>query len=230
MQHVITVPPVDFQTNGHRAWPLLDAVPAQPKPVPAPKGPVPARFEQAPLDAGVKLIYRKAADRVRVAYDPEQIDALNARFLTNIYVDFTEGAQIDGLCNLARNTDKNSREMYAIMLSEVDRTGDAPAVIERITELLCKAHAEAQTPCPRYGWCIETGQHVEHTGESVEPDFLEVDRGEVLAATITHWGKGIRVGFLDEDLTPADARTRLAELRAHLDAVEQLIATAEASE
>ncbi|MEV4936312.1 hypothetical protein [Streptomyces zaomyceticus] len=191
-----------------------------------------ACFEQVSLDAGVKLVFRAANGSVHIAYDPAQINALDARLLTNIYVDFTEGEQVDGLRELGRNAfgDAVGGELYAAVLDMVDRSGDAPGVISRVVELFGQVHAEAPARCSRYGWCVETGVHVEHTGDSVEPLFLEEDRRELLAAGLTHWSKGIRVGFLDQDLTPADARTKVAELRTHLDTVEKLIATAEGAQ
>ncbi|MFD5105720.1 hypothetical protein [Streptomyces cinereoruber] len=230
MQHTAHVPPVDFQTNGHRAWPLRDGIPA----LPAPKAPALARFEQVTLDIGVKFAWRQEGNRLHVGYDPAQIDALTTRLAVGIYTQFTENEKVDKLVELARDAEADaSREIFTILLSHIDKSGDVKGVLAAAGELLNRAYNENHPGgrCPRYGWCIETGEHVEHTSDSIEPDFLDVDRGEVLAATITHWGnKGVRVGFLGEDLTPAEARTKVAEVRAHLDAVEQVIATAEASE
>ncbi|MFD4320144.1 hypothetical protein [Streptomyces sp. NPDC058548] len=191
-----------------------------------------ARFEQASLPVGTKVIHELKGSGLDVKYDPAQINALDARLLSNIYVDFTEGEQVDGLRELGRKAfgDTASSSLYAAVLDSIDHSGDAPAVIARVVELFGHVRGEAPAPCSRYGWCVETGAHVEHTGDSVEPLFLEEDRRELLAAGLTHWSKGVRVGFLEQDLTPADARIKLAEVRAHLDAVEQLIDYAEGAQ
>ncbi|MDV5147211.1 hypothetical protein R1T08_24295 [Streptomyces sp. SBC-4] len=175
------------------------------------------------------MIHELTGSGLDVKYDPAQISALDARLLSNIYVDFTEGEQVDGLRELGRKAfgDKASSQLYAAVLDSIDHSRDAAKVIARVVELFSQARAEALASCSRYGWCVESGAHVEHTGDSVEPLFLEEDRRELLAAGLTHWSKGIRVGFLEQDLTPADARIKVAEVRAHLDAVEKLIDTAE---
>ncbi|KOX34273.1 MULTISPECIES: hypothetical protein [unclassified Streptomyces] len=191
-----------------------------------------ARFERATFDLGVKMVYKKVdATTLRVGYDPAEMTSLDARLALGIFAAFTEGEKVDKLVELARDTDvPASREIFTILLDHIDETGDVDGVLSAVTELFERSYNQdhPEGRCPRHTWCIETGQHVEHTGESVEPDFLDVDCGEVLAAGITHWGdKGVRVGFLNDDLTPANARTRLAELRAQLDTVEKLIDTAE---
>ncbi|MGW1252564.1 hypothetical protein [Streptomyces sp. NPDC002535] len=188
-----------------------------------------ARFKQGVLPTGTKVLHEHAGGGLVVTYDPAQISALDARLLSNIYVDFTEGEQVDGLRELGRKAfgDKASGQLYAAVLDLIDSSGDAPGVIARVVELFGQARGETLAPCSRYGWCVEAGAHVEHTGDSVEPLFLEEDHREPLAAGLTHWSKGIRVGFLGQDLTPADARIKVAEVRAHLDAVEKLIDTAE---
>ncbi|MFH9728337.1 hypothetical protein ACH4M4_36065 [Streptomyces sp. NPDC017254] len=188
-----------------------------------------ARFMQATLPTRTKMLHEYEDGVLLATYDPSQINALDARLLSNIYVDFTEGEQVDGLRELGRDAigDAASSKLFAAVLDYVDRSGDAPGVIARVVELFGQVCGNTQTLCPHYSWCVETGSHVEHTSDSVEPAFLEADRRELLAAGLTHWSKGIRVGFLEQDLTPADARTKLAELRAHLDAVEKLIDTAD---
>ncbi|MFI1937709.1 hypothetical protein ACH44C_10985 [Streptomyces purpureus] len=217
----------------------LDAMPAQParrsEPVDHPRaeGKLIARIEQADLPEGVPLIISKAGDRM--AYNPSAINALDARLAYNIYVDFTEGQQIDGLRELGWNAkDATSRELYATVLDKIDRSGDAPGVIARVVELFGQARAEADAAdarCPRYRWCTETGKHAEHTGETITATCQDAYGDPVLHATLMHWDdKGVRVGLLEHDLTPDEARTTLAELRAHLDAVEKLIDAAEAGE
>ncbi|MFC8265389.1 hypothetical protein ACFUIZ_06660 [Streptomyces cinereoruber] len=123
---------------------VLNTIPAEPAPAPAPRGPVPARFEQVTLPDGLRMMQKQEGGTHTVAYDPAQINALDARLLVNIYVDFTEGEQVDGLRELGRNaTDKASRDLYAAILDSVDAAGDAPAVIARVVELFGQVRAEA---------------------------------------------------------------------------------------
>ncbi|MFE7803985.1 hypothetical protein ACFU51_04825 [Streptomyces sp. NPDC057430] len=194
---------------------------------------VEARFEQAILDPGVKLVYRTSGNQVRIGYDPEQINALDARLLTNIFVNYTEGEKLDKLVELARAAETPTiRQIFTILLDQIDENGDPDGTLRAAEKVFTRVVKEdrgaPRASCSRYSWCVETDEkHVEHTGDSIEPTFLETDRRELLTAGLTHWSKGIRVGFLEQDLTPADARTNLAELRAHLDAVEKLIEAAE---
>ncbi|MFG2837057.1 hypothetical protein ACGFYE_18880 [Streptomyces zaomyceticus] len=192
------------------------------------------RFERTTFDLGIKMVWKKVDDTtLRVGYDPAEMTALDARLALGIFASFTEGEKVDKLVELARDTDvPTNREIFTVLLDQIDKSGDADGALSAATELFERSYNQDHPNgrCSRYGWCAETGAHVEHTGDSVEPLFLEEDRRELLAAGLTHWGKGIRVGFLDQDLTPADARTKVAELRAHLDAVEKLIATAEGAQ
>lgn len=140
------VPPVDFQTNGHAAYaaatpgPLLDAIPTPRKQVT-----VTARFVQDALPDGTKMLHEYKGGVLVVTYDPAQISALDARLLSNIYVDFTEGEQVDGLRELGRNAfgDKASSKLYAAVLDSIDGSGDAPGVIARVVELFGQVRAEA---------------------------------------------------------------------------------------
>ncbi|MFJ4867775.1 hypothetical protein [Streptomyces sp. NPDC088757] len=276
MQHTLTVPPVDFQTNGHGAWPLLDGIPAQPMPLPVAGAPSErcayckqpathqsigatgatywmcdgcneatalgrtvhtAHFERATFGAGVKMVWKKVdATTLRVGFDPAEMTALEARFALGIYAKFTEGEKVDKLVELARDAETPAiREIFTVLLDQIDEYGDPDGTLRAaenvFTRVVSEGRGDTKPRCPLHTWCVETDEeHVEHTGDSIEPEFLDDDSRAILAAGLTHWGKGVRVGFLEQDFTPAEARTKLAELRAHLDAVEQLIATAEASE
>lgn len=191
-----------------------------------------AKIEQIDLDPGVKIVIKEFDGLVRMAYDPAQLNALDARLLANIYVDFTEGEQVDGLRELGRNAESDGlREMCSIMLDQIDRSGDAKGVIARVVKLFGHASTEAgvaaSVACARYSWCTETGQHAEHTGQTITANCTDAYGNEVLHATLMDWrGGDVRVGFLELDLTPTDARVTLTKLRTHLDAVEELLNTA----
>lgn len=88
----------------------------------------------------------------------------------------------------------------------------------------------SKAPCTAYTWCTETGDHFEHTGRLVFASCEDAYGNPVLPVNLIEWGKGVKVGLLDLDLTPAEARGKLAELRAHLDLVEALVDTAEAGQ
>ncbi|MFE5296404.1 hypothetical protein [Streptomyces sp. NPDC056632] len=122
------------------ARPVLNAIPSQPKPTPR----AAARFTQATLPTGTKMLHEYRDGVLVVTYDGVQFNALDARLASNIFVDFTEGAQVDGLRELGRAAeDETSRELYTVLLDQVDRSGDAAGVIGRAAELFGKVRAEA---------------------------------------------------------------------------------------
>ncbi|MFJ7780081.1 hypothetical protein [Streptomyces yangpuensis] len=84
-----------------------------------------------------------------------------------------------------------------------------------------------QAPCTVHTWCVETGDHFEHYSPYVTAPNPDAYGRDVLPAGLTDFHGVTTVGLLDLDLTPAEARDRLAELRAHLNHVEQLITLAE---
>ncbi|MGW3392797.1 hypothetical protein [Streptomyces hydrogenans] len=134
------IPPVDFQTNGHTAYAATTAGPA----VPASRKLATAEFTQATLPAGVKLMHQCEDDRLIAMYDPAQIDALDARLLSNIYVDYTEGEQIDRLREMGREaTGTRTRDLFAAVLDAVDHGDDASIVIAQVVDLFGQVRAEA---------------------------------------------------------------------------------------
>ncbi|MGW2040510.1 hypothetical protein [Streptomyces virginiae] len=106
-------------------------------------------------------------------------------------------------------------------------TGDSAAVLDEVLQLMQEKRTEPPAPCPVYTWCTETGDHDEHMGTTMWAACPDAYDKPVLPVGLIDWGKGVKVGLLDLDLTPAEARGKLAELRAHLDHVERLIAVAE---
>ncbi|MFH9957340.1 hypothetical protein ACH4OX_24445 [Streptomyces roseolus] len=104
-----------------------------------------ARFVQCPFPEGVRLFTCfKPGDSTRYAiYDPAQISALDVRLLLNIYADYTEGEQLDGLRELGRAAGApDEREVFSLLLDQADRSGDAAGVIARGAELLRQAIEE----------------------------------------------------------------------------------------
>ncbi|MEU2077133.1 hypothetical protein [Streptomyces sp. NPDC013489] len=104
-----------------------------------------ARFLQCPFPDGVQLFtFFKTGESARyTVYDPAQISALDVRLLLNIYADYTEGEQLDGLRELGRNArTAGEREMFSILLDQADQSGDPAAVIARGAELLREAMAK----------------------------------------------------------------------------------------
>lgn len=102
----------------------------------------PCRIEQATLDAGVRLIYRDFGDEIRMAYDPAVISAVDARQILALYVESTEGPAIDQLRAATYSAEGDLRELYEIVLGEVDRTGDPKGVAEHTLRLLAQVRAE----------------------------------------------------------------------------------------
>ncbi|MFD4273792.1 hypothetical protein R2B67_26120 [Streptomyces cyaneofuscatus] len=80
---------------------------------------------------------------------------------------------------------------------------------------------ETQT-CTVYPWCAETGNHTMHASAYTEAPTPDGYGDRVLPANVMAEGSGPYIGFLDLDLTPAQTRTRVAELRRHLDTVAAL--------
>ncbi|MFI0932944.1 MULTISPECIES: hypothetical protein [Streptomyces] len=81
--------------------------------------------------------------------------------------------------------------------------------------------------CMAYPWCAETGQHAVHASDYAVPVMCDGDGDWVLPANLMAVDGAVFVGWLGEDHTPARARSRIAELRRHLDAIERLACTAE---
>lgn len=76
--------------------------------------------------------------------------------------------------------------------------------------------------CTVYPWCAETGNHTMHVSAYTEAPTPDGYGDRVLAANVMAEDSGPYIGFLDLDLSPAQTRARVAELRRHLDAVAAL--------
>ncbi|MFJ6783728.1 hypothetical protein [Streptomyces yangpuensis] len=118
-------------------------------------------------------------------------------------------------------------KFLGVVAQEIRKAGDSAAVLDDVLQLIQQKRTAPPAPCPVYSWCTETGDHDEHFSAYVTAPTLDAYGRDVVPVGLIDWGKGVKVGLLDLDLTPAEARDRLAELRAHLDHVEQFIALAE---
>ncbi|MCB5166048.1 hypothetical protein LG634_14530 [Streptomyces bambusae] len=140
---------------------------------------------------------------------------------------------LEGIEKAKEGQPQNYRSFLDLVAIEIRQAGDSEAVLARVLEIITTARAKdepAPAPCPVHAWCTETGDHVEHTGATLEAACTDGYGEAVLPAVLLDWGtKGVTVGLLDLDLSPAEARVKVAELRAHLDRVEALIDTAEKS-
>ncbi|MFI6861754.1 hypothetical protein ACIBKZ_17960 [Streptomyces sp. NPDC050421] len=76
--------------------------------------------------------------------------------------------------------------------------------------------------CTTYTWCTKTGDHTWHESAYVQAPAQDGLGGVVLPANLMADEASPFVGFLDLDLTPAQTRTRCAELRVHLEGVAAL--------
>lgn len=80
----------------------------------------------------------------------------------------------------------------------------------------------AARPCAVHGWCTEAGNHTMHASAYTEAPTPDGYGDRVLPANVMAEDGAPYVGWLDLDLTPAQTRTRVAELRRHLDTVAAL--------
>ncbi|WP_369778037.1 hypothetical protein [Streptomyces sp. R33] len=122
----------------------------------------------------------------------------------------------------AKKDNPEISDFLGLVAEEIRKAGDSPAVIDNVLALI-----SPKTACTEYGWCVETGEHFEHFSKYTAAPNPDAYGRDVICVGLIDFGEGVRVGLLDLDLTPAEARVRLAELRAHLDAVEALVAVAE---
>ncbi|MCX4780090.1 hypothetical protein [Streptomyces sp. NBC_01264] len=124
--------------------------------------------------------------------------------------------------------DENYIAFLNLLASHIWEAGDATAVLAQVQDIILAARAPAR-PCTVHAWCVETGDHFEHYSKFIEAPTPDHFGNPVLSAGLTDFRGTTIVGLLDLDLTPAAARIRIAELRTHLDNVEALVTTAEAS-
>ncbi|MFD7858304.1 DUF6907 domain-containing protein [Streptomyces microflavus] len=80
----------------------------------------------------------------------------------------------------------------------------------------------AARPCAVHGWCAETGNHTMHASAYAEAPTPDGYGDRVLVANVMAEDGAPYIGWPDLDLTPAQTRTRVAELRRHLGTVAAL--------
>lgn len=122
--------------------------------------------------------------------------------------------------------DENYVAFLDHIAEKIRAAGDSPAVLTEVQIVLAEARASKE-PCAKYVWCTETGDHFEHFSEHIAAPSPDHYGNQVLPFGLIDFSGTVTVGLLDLDLTPDEARVRIAELRAHLDNVEALVATAE---
>lgn len=94
----------------------------------------PLHVSQADLAEDTFFTHRLDEAGHHVVYDPRQVRALAVRQLLGIYAEFTEGPILDG-CRDLYYGDGPGTEIWAVLISEIDRTQDPDSVIEAVTEL-----------------------------------------------------------------------------------------------
>ncbi|MFD6889114.1 hypothetical protein [Streptomyces sp. NPDC059957] len=134
---------------------------------------------------------------------------------------------LSGIEEAKEGQDENYCAFLDAVAREIRKAGDTPAVLAEVLAVLQRSNAPT-APCEVHGWCVETGDHDDHMSACMSATCADAYGREVLPVNIIDWGKGVKIGLLDEDLTPTEARSRIAELRAHLDAVEALVTNVEA--
>ncbi|WP_371588274.1 hypothetical protein [Streptomyces virginiae] len=204
--------------------------------------PKPARIEEATLDEGVPMVWRDFGHKIRAAYDPAQISADRARSFLALHFNFVEedgpgltprAARVLGQLEAAKEgRPPTYRAFLDVVAREIRLAGDSVAVLDEVLTVIKDVSSDGNTeqdpaPCQIHAWCFETGDHGEHSGHTIWASCPDAYGNSVLPAGLIDWGKGVKVGLLDLNLTPAEARIRIAELRAHLDNIEALVVTAE---
>ncbi len=134
---------------------------------------------------------------------------------------------LDGIEKAKEGQDENYCAFMDAVAREIRKAGDAPDVLADVLAVLEKAKTP-KAPCDVHRWCVETGHHYDHISACTSATCTDAYGREVLPVNVIDWGKGVKIGLLDEDLTPVEARGRIAEIRAHLDTVEALVADVEA--
>lgn len=131
-----------------------------------------------------------------------------------------------GIAELKVGADPQFVTFLNLLAGHVWEAGDATAVLAQVQDIIEKARAP-KTPCPKHAWCVETGNHFEHYSAYTAAPSPDAYGNDVLPVGLIDFTGTTTVGLLNLDLTPAEARVRIAELRAHLDNVEALVTAAE---
>ncbi|MBD0838819.1 hypothetical protein [Streptomyces sp. TRM68416] len=115
--------------------------------------------EQAELSPGIPMVFREFDDKIRMAYDPEQMPpvafdseqarAMAARQFLGIYATYTEGPELDRLRETYNGEPVGSplRDAIGIMFDDIDRTQDPAGVARQYVELLEQVRGEKSGAC-----------------------------------------------------------------------------------
>lgn len=133
---------------------------------------------------------------------------------------------LDSIEEAKGGQDANYVAFLDLITEKIRAAGDSPAILAEVQAVLTEVQASKE-PCAKYVWCTETGDHFEHFSEHIAAPSPDHYGNQVLPFGLIDFSGTVTVGLLDLDLTPDEARVRIAELRAHLDVVEALVATAE---
>ncbi|MCD9589667.1 hypothetical protein [Streptomyces sp. 8ZJF_21] len=100
--------------------------------------------EQALLGPDEYFTYRLDGEGHHIVYDPRQTSGLMVRQFLGIYATFTEDPIRDGVGNAYYEAKTaNMREIWEIILNEIDRTQDPEGVMDHVLDLLQQACAKS---------------------------------------------------------------------------------------
>ncbi|MDX3777768.1 hypothetical protein [Streptomyces europaeiscabiei] len=112
--------------------------------LPAGLGKRPLHVTQAKLDADAFFTHRLDDDGHHIVYDPRQVRAIKVRVFLGLYAEYTEGRVLDGTRAAYHQADNDaSREIWAIVLHEIDRTQDPDGVMNQIVDLFARERSGA---------------------------------------------------------------------------------------
>ncbi|CDR10434.1 hypothetical protein [Streptomyces iranensis] len=100
--------------------------------------------EQAPLGPDEYFSHRLDSDGHHIVYDPRQISGLMVRQFLGIFATFTEDPIRDGVRDAYYEAEAaGAREIWEIVLSEIDRTQDPEGVMDQVLDLLQQTRAKS---------------------------------------------------------------------------------------
>lgn len=102
-------------------------------------------IEQAPLGPDEYFTHRLDGDGHYIVYDPQQTNGLMVREFLSIYATFTEDPIRESVRDAYCKAEAvGAREIWGIVLSEIDRTQDSEGVMDQVLELLQQARAKTK--------------------------------------------------------------------------------------
>lgn len=109
-------------------------------------GNLPLHVEQADLDPNTFFTHRLDDDGHHIVYDPRQTNGLQVRQFLGIYAEFTEDPVTDGVRSAYYDADcDGAREIWALVLREIDRTLDPSGTVDQFVHLIAREHAKKAT-------------------------------------------------------------------------------------